>query len=105
MLRKVRLYGQLAEFVGFRQLEAELSSVAEAVRMLVANFPAERAELIELIQNAQVLNVRRSRYRSEPDSALSRELSAQLGCASCKARSTNGAMKCGGSSSIVYAVR
>lgn len=39
MLRRVRLYGQLAEFVGLRQLKAELSSVAEAVRMLVANFP------------------------------------------------------------------
>ena len=45
MLRKVMLYGQLAEFVGFRQLEAELSSVAEAVRMLVANFPAVESHI------------------------------------------------------------
>ena len=39
MLRKVRLYGQLAEFVGRKVIEADLSSVAEAVRMLIANFP------------------------------------------------------------------
>ena len=39
MLRKVRLYGHLAEFVGRKVIEADLSSAAEAVRMLVANFP------------------------------------------------------------------
>jgi len=39
MLRKVRLYGQLAEFVGRKVIEADLSSAAEAVRMLIANFP------------------------------------------------------------------
>ena len=39
MLRKVRLYGELAKVVGRRVLEAELSSAAEAVRMLIANFP------------------------------------------------------------------
>jgi len=40
MLRKVRLYGQLAKFVGRTVLEADLSTTAEVVRMLVANFPA-----------------------------------------------------------------
>jgi len=39
MLRKVRLYGELAKVAGRRVLEAELSSAAEAVRMLIANFP------------------------------------------------------------------
>ena len=39
MLRKVRLYGRLAEFVGRKVIEADLSSAAEAVRMLIANFP------------------------------------------------------------------
>ena len=39
MLRKVKLYGQLAEFVGRKVIEADLSSAAEAVRMLIANFP------------------------------------------------------------------
>ena len=40
MLRKVRLYGQLAKFVGRTVLEADLSTTAEVVRMLIANFPA-----------------------------------------------------------------
>jgi predicted phage tail protein len=40
MLRKVKLYGQLAKFVGRTVLEADLSTTAEVVRMLIANFPA-----------------------------------------------------------------
>lgn len=39
MLRKIKLYGQLAKFIGKRVLEADVSSAAEAVRFLVANFP------------------------------------------------------------------
>jgi predicted phage tail protein len=38
MLRKIRLYGSLAKFVGSRVLEADISTAAEAVRFLVANF-------------------------------------------------------------------
>jgi predicted phage tail protein len=40
MLRKIRLYGQLAKFIGKRVLHAEVASAAEAVRFLVANWPA-----------------------------------------------------------------
>lgn len=39
MLRKIRLYGRLAKFVGKRVLEADVASAAEAVRFLLANFP------------------------------------------------------------------
>lgn len=39
MLRKIRLYGRLAKFVGQRVFEADVTSAAEAVRFLVANFP------------------------------------------------------------------
>lgn len=39
MLRRIKLYGQLAKFVGHKVLQAEVSSAAEAVRFLVANFP------------------------------------------------------------------
>lgn len=39
MEREVRLYGPLAKFVGQRSFMAEVSSAAEAVRMLLANFP------------------------------------------------------------------
>lgn len=39
MLRKIKLYGQLAKFIGKRVLEADVATAAEAMRMLVANFP------------------------------------------------------------------
>ena len=39
MLRKIRLYGQLAKFVGKRVLKADVATAAEAVRFLVANWP------------------------------------------------------------------
>lgn len=39
MLRKIRLYGQLAKFIGHRVLEADVASAAEAVRFLLANWP------------------------------------------------------------------
>lgn len=39
MLREIKLYGQLAKFVGHRKLEAAVSNAAEAVRFLLANFP------------------------------------------------------------------
>jgi len=37
-LRKIKLYGQLAKFVGERVLEADVSSAAQAVRFLCVNF-------------------------------------------------------------------
>lgn len=40
MLRKIKLYGPLAKFIGKRVLQADIASAAEAVRFLVANFPA-----------------------------------------------------------------
>jgi len=40
MLRKIKLYGKLAKFVGHRILEADVATAAEAVRFLVANWPA-----------------------------------------------------------------
>lgn len=39
MLRKIRLYGSLAKFIGHRVLEADVATAAEAVRFLVANWP------------------------------------------------------------------
>jgi predicted phage tail protein len=43
MLRKIKLYGKLAKFIGHRVLEADVATAAEAVRFLVANWPeAER---------------------------------------------------------------
>lgn len=45
MLRKVKLYGQLAKFVGHRVLEADVHNAAEAVRFLVANWPELEAHM------------------------------------------------------------
>ncbi len=39
MLRKVKLYGDLAKFVGERVLEADVETAAQAVRFLLANWP------------------------------------------------------------------
>ena len=39
MLRKIKLYGKLAKFVGKRVLEADVATAAEAVRFLVTNWP------------------------------------------------------------------
>jgi len=39
MLRKVKLYGELSDFVGHKELEAVINSTADAIRFLVSNFP------------------------------------------------------------------
>lgn len=39
MLRKIRLYGKLAKFIGHRVLKADVASTAEAIRFLLANWP------------------------------------------------------------------
>ena len=39
MLRKVKMYGELAEFVGYKELKAVVKNPAEAIRFLVTNFP------------------------------------------------------------------
>ena len=39
MLRKVKLYGELAAFVGHKELDAVINSTADAIRFLVSNFP------------------------------------------------------------------
>ncbi len=39
MLRKVKLYGKLAEFVGHEEFEVEVNSVGQAVSFLLNNFP------------------------------------------------------------------
>ena len=39
MLRKIKLYGELAKFLGQKTFEAEVHSAAQAIRFLVVNFP------------------------------------------------------------------
>ena len=45
MLRKIKLYGALAKFVGHRVLEADVATAAEAVRFLLANWPEAEAHM------------------------------------------------------------
>ena len=39
MLRKVKLYGKLAEFVGHKEFDVEVNTVGQAVSFLLNNFP------------------------------------------------------------------
>jgi predicted phage tail protein len=45
MLRKIKLYGKLAKFIGKRVLEADVATAAEAVRFLLANWPKLEAHM------------------------------------------------------------
>jgi predicted phage tail protein len=47
MLRKIKLYGPLAKFVGQRVFKADVANAAEAVRFLLANFPKLEAHMAE----------------------------------------------------------
>ena len=47
MLRKIRLYGKLAKFIGHRVLEAEVQNAAEAIRFLLANWPGVEAHMAD----------------------------------------------------------
>ncbi len=39
MLKKVKLYGELADFLGHKEFDAVINSTADAMRFLVSNFP------------------------------------------------------------------
>ena len=39
MLRKLKLYGQLAEFIGHKEFEIKVNCVSQAVSFLIHNFP------------------------------------------------------------------
>ena len=47
MEREVKVYGPLAKFVGQRRFLAEVGSAAEAVRMLLANFPGLESHMAD----------------------------------------------------------
>ena len=47
MLRKVKLYGELAKFLGQKTFEAEVHSAAQAIRFLVVNFPQLEAHMAD----------------------------------------------------------
>ena len=47
MLRKIKLYGELAKFLGQKTFEAEVSNAAQAIRFLVVNFPQLEAHMAD----------------------------------------------------------
>ena len=62
MLRKLKLYGELAEFVGHKEFEIQVDSLAKAVSFLVYNFPQ-----IEKYMNPQYYQVKVGNYAVDKD--------------------------------------
>ncbi len=56
MLRKIKLYGSLAKFVGKRVLYADVESAAEAVKFLIANWPEVRGHMSKRYYQVKVDN-------------------------------------------------
>ena len=57
MLRKLKLYGELAEFVGHKEFEIQVDSLAKAVSFLINNFPQ-----VEKYMNPQYYQVKVGNY-------------------------------------------
>ena len=47
MLRKVKLYGELADFVGHKELDAVINCTADAIRFLITNFEGLEAHMAD----------------------------------------------------------
>ena len=47
MHRKLKLYGELAEFIGHKQFEVKLNSISQAISFLVCNYPKSEAYIAE----------------------------------------------------------
>ena len=62
MLRKVKLYGELAEFVGHKEFEVQINSVAKAISFLINNFPQ-----IEKYMNPKHYQVKVGNYAVDKD--------------------------------------
>ena len=47
MLRKVKFYGELADFIGHKELDAVINSTADAISFLITNFPKVEAHMAD----------------------------------------------------------
>tara|TARA_Y100000361_G_C11032466_1_gene275531 strand:+ start:30 stop:644 length:615 start_codon:yes stop_codon:yes gene_type:complete len=56
MLRKIKLYGELAKFLGQKTFEAEVSNAAQAMRFLVVNFPQLEKHMVDRYYKVAVGN-------------------------------------------------
>jgi len=62
MLRKLKLYGELAEFLGHKEFEIQVDSLGKAVSFLVNNFPE-----IEKYMNPKYYQVKVGNYAVDKD--------------------------------------
>ena len=62
MLRKLKLYGELAEFVGHKEFEIKVDSLGKAVSFLVNNLPQ-----VEKYMNPQYYQVKVGNYAVDKD--------------------------------------
>ncbi len=62
MLRKLKLYGELAEFIGHKEFEIKVDSLSKAVSFLVNNFPQ-----VEKYMNPQYYQVKVGNYAVDKD--------------------------------------
>ena len=62
MMRKIKLYGDLAEFVGHKEFEVKVDSLSRAVSFLINNFPG-----IEKYMNPKYYQVKVGNYAISED--------------------------------------
>ena len=65
MLRKLKLYGELAEFVGHKEFEIQVDSLTKAVSFLINNFPQ-----VEKYMNPQYYQVKVGNYAVDQEEIL-----------------------------------
>ena len=56
MLRKVKLYGQLAEFLGHKEFEVKVNTVGQVVSFLIHNFPEVESYMSQKYYQVKVGN-------------------------------------------------
>ena len=62
MLRKIKLHGQLAKYVGHKEFDVEVDSVAKAISFLINNFPN-----LETYMNPKYYEVKVGNYSIDKD--------------------------------------
>ena len=62
MLRKLKLYGELAEFVGHKEFEIQASRIPKVISFLINNFPQ-----IEQYMNPKYYQVKVGNYAIDKD--------------------------------------
>ena len=62
MLRKLKLYGQLAEFIGHKEFEIKAETVGKAVSFLIHNFPG-----VEAYMSPKYYQVKVGKYAIDKD--------------------------------------